>query len=96
LRAGVALVVAALAGTMVGRPRPQGLMPYALALAVGLTWATNALGGQRTAIPGLLLALVAAAFGWPRRAGLPILLAVAGGVAAGVLAVALVVNPSLI
>jgi hypothetical protein len=92
--AGVALVVAALAGTTIGRPRPRGLMPYALALAVGLTWATNALGGDGTAIPGLLLALVAAAFGWPRRAGLPILLVFAGGIAALVLAVALLLNLS--
>lgn len=92
--AGVALVVAALAETTLGRPRPRGWVPYALALAVGLTWATNALGGEGTAVPGLLLALAAAGFGWPRRAGLPIVFVVAGGVAAGVLAVALVVNLS--
>ncbi len=92
--AGVALVITALAQTTVGRPRPRGLVAYVLALAVGLTWATNALGGQGTAVPGLLLALVAVGFGWSRRAGLPIVFVVAGGVAAGFLAVALLVTPS--
>jgi hypothetical protein len=72
--AGVALVLVALARTMVGRDRP-GWIGYVLALAVGLTWATNALGGG----PDLLaaaVALVACVFGWRHRAGLPVVLLV--------------------
>ncbi len=88
--AGVALIVAALARTTVGRPRPRGPWPHTLALAVGLTWATNTLGGEGTAAPGVILALAAAGFGWQRRTGLPIVLAVAGTVATVVLAVAIV------
>jgi hypothetical protein len=88
--AGVALVVAALARTTVGRPRPRGPLPYALALAVGVTWATNALAGEGTAVPGLLSALVAVGFGRPRRATLPIVFVVAGGAAAVTLAVVLI------
>lgn len=87
---GVALVIAALSATMISRPRPRGPVPYALAAGVGLTWATNALGGVGTAVPGLVLGLVAVGFGWNRRGGLPIVLVVAGGLAATVLAVGLV------
>ena len=88
--AGVALVVAALAVTMLGRPRPAGPLPHALALAVGLTWVTNVLGGEGTAVPGLLLALLATGFGWARRDGLPIVMVVAGGAATTVLTAVLI------
>lgn len=63
--AGVALVLAALALTMIGKPRPP-IPGYVLALAVGLTWASNAVGGG-TEILSLLVALAATAFGWRHR-----------------------------
>ncbi|SDC37347.1 hypothetical protein [Nocardioides lianchengensis] len=72
--AGVALVVAALATTMRGRPRPPWI-GYPLALGVGLTWATNAVGGG-TVVPALVLALAASAWGWQRRAELGVVLLV--------------------
>ena len=78
--AGVALVVVALAMTMSGRPRPP-VVGYAAAALAGLTWATNAVGGG-TVVFSLVLALVAAAYGWGRRGDLTAVLAVAGGVAA--------------
>ncbi len=72
--AGVALVLLALARTMVGRamPHPVG---HLLALAVGLTWATNAVGGG-TEWFGLAVALVATAWGWRRRHELGVVLVV--------------------
>jgi hypothetical protein len=66
--AGAALVLAALARTMVGRQRP-GVVGYLLAVAVGLTWATNAVGGG-TEVLSLVVALAAASFGWRHRGGL--------------------------
>jgi hypothetical protein len=69
--AGVALVAAALAKTMIGRRRPASFGGYLLAVAVGLTWATNAVGGG-TVVPSLLLAVAAVAFGWIHRTTLPI------------------------
>ena len=56
--AGVALVVAALARTMAGRPRPP-LLAHLLALAVGVTWATNAVGADLE-LAGLLVAYLPA------------------------------------
>jgi len=73
--AGVALVTAAVAATMPGRRRPTHPGGYILAVAVGLTWATNAIGGGTT-LMSLLLALAAVAFGWRHRSDLPVLLAV--------------------
>jgi len=69
---GVALVLAALALTMVGRPRlhPVG---YVLAVGVGLTWATNAVGGG-TLFFSLVVAVAATAFGWVRRRELGVVL----------------------
>lgn len=88
---GVALVVAALTMTMRGRPRPDAV-GYALAALVGLTWASNAVGGGTIAF-SLVLAAVAAAYGWTRRHELGGVLGVAGAVSilvlAGDLAVAL-------
>lgn len=72
--AGVALVVAALAGTMAGRPLPHWI-GYLLAVAVGLTWASNAVGGG-TEVASLVLAVAAAAYGWVRRRELGVVLLV--------------------
>jgi len=71
---GVALVLTALAQTMVGRPRPP-LVGYVLAIAVGLTWASNALGGG-TVVFCLVVAIVASWLGWQRRYELGIVLVV--------------------
>jgi hypothetical protein len=72
---GAALVTAALALTMRYRPRATHPAAYALAVAAGITWATNSIGSD--ALPlGLLVALGAIAFGWRHRRGLPVLLAV--------------------
>jgi len=73
---GVALVVAALADTMTGRSRP-GPVGYLLALAVGLTWASNAVGGG-TVVMSLVLAAAGTAYGWTRRRELGVVLLVAG------------------
>lgn len=66
--AGVALVLAAVARSMRGRQRP-GVLGYVLAVLVGLTWATNAVGGGTEAL-SLVVALGAALFGWLHRAEL--------------------------
>lgn len=84
---GVALVAAALADTMAGRPRP-GPVGYLLALAVGLTWASNAVGGG-TVVMSLALAAIASSYGWVRRRELGVVLLVAGLPAVGVLVVEL-------
>lgn len=62
---GVALVLAALARTMVGRPRPHPAA-YVLAVGVGITWVSNAVGGG-TVVFSLAVAVAAAVFGWARR-----------------------------
>jgi hypothetical protein len=85
--AGVALVLAALALTMIGKPRPP-VLGYVLALTVGLTWASNAVGGG-TEIFSLLVALAATAFGWRHRHDLAGVLVVGFGPAAVVVGVAL-------
>lgn len=63
--AGVALVVAALALAMTGRPR-AGVVGHVLAVGVGLTWATNAIGGG-TVLFSLVIAVAVIAFGWRNR-----------------------------
>lgn len=60
--AGLALLVVALARRLVASPAPPGLVPVVLALAVGLTWATNGLEGG-TAVASLALAVALAAWG---------------------------------
>jgi len=70
--AGAALVLAALTSTMAGRPRPP-LVGHLLALAVGLTWATNAVGADLE-IAGLLVAVGFAAYGWRHRDDLRVVL----------------------
>jgi hypothetical protein len=72
--AGVAIVLVALARTMVGRDRP-GPVGYVLAVAVGLTWASNAVGGG-TEVLAVLVSLVACAYGWRHRRELPVVLLV--------------------
>lgn len=84
---GTALVLLALARTMPGRPR-CGLVGYVLAVAVGLTWASNAVGGH-TVLLSLAVALVAVWFGWRHRRGLSRTLLVGFLPSAVVLAVAL-------
>jgi hypothetical protein len=84
---GVALVIAALSDTMTGRPRP-GPVGYLLAVAAGLTWASNAVGGG-TVVMSLLLAVVAAAYGFSRRRELGVVLLVAAAPAVAVLVVEL-------
>lgn len=65
---GVALVLAAVARTMPGRRRP-GIFGYFLAVLVGLTWATNAAGGG-TEVLSVVVAVLAAGFGWLHRGDL--------------------------
>jgi hypothetical protein len=81
--AGVAIIVAALAATMHGRPRPSAL-GWLLTPLVGLTWASNAVGGGTEAL-SFVLALAAAAYGWTRSHELGVVLGVAGSIAALVL-----------
>lgn len=80
---GVALVLAALTRTMVGRPRPHPAA-YVLAVGVGVTWASNAVGGG-TVIFSLVVALAAAIFGWTRRRELGIVMLVGSVVAVAIL-----------
>ena len=87
--AGVALVLAALARTMLGRARPR-LIGYLLAVAAGLTWATNAVGGG-TVWFGLAVALAAAVWGWGHRRELGVVLLVGFLPAAGFLVLDLVI-----
>lgn len=79
--AGVALLLAALASTMNGRPRPHPV-GYMLAAAVGLTWSTNAVGGG-TVVFSLVVALAATVYGWIHRRELGVVL-LAGYVPAAV------------
>lgn len=90
--AGVALVLAALAISMAGLPRPRP-WAYALAVAAGLTWATNAIGGG-TVLFSLVVALATVAFGWRHRSELAGVLWVGYVPAVLVLVGALVAAPS--
>jgi len=85
--AGVAGLLVALAMSMAGRPRPP-LVGYLLAIAVGLTWASNAVGGG-TEWFSLAVALVAAWWGWTKRRQLGGILAVGFAPAVVVLVAAL-------
>lgn len=84
--AGVALVMAAVVTTLHDRARPVRPGAHLLALAVGLTWATNAVGGGLR-VPALVLALGGAGYGFLRRASCTCLLLPAGLGAAGLLIV---------
>lgn len=74
--AGVALVFAALAGTLARREPPRGPLPYILAVLVGLTSMTNALEGG-TALAQLAIAVGFSIWGLRTRDGLGRLLPVA-------------------
>ncbi|MCW2794634.1 hypothetical protein [Nocardioides sp.] len=74
--AGVVVVAVGLASTMRGRPRPGWPVAYVLAVAVGATWGTNAVGGQMW-VGGLIVAVVAGGVGWRHRGEQPVLFAVA-------------------
>ena len=84
--AGAGLVMAALALGMRGRPRPRSPLAYVLAVAVGTTWATNAIGGG-TSAASLLAAALAVGVGCRGRREQPVLLAVGSAPAVVVLAV---------
>lgn len=66
---GIALVFAALAMTLARRPAPRGIVPYVLAVLVGVTTTTNALEGN-TALLDLAYAAGFLAWGWRTRHGL--------------------------
>jgi hypothetical protein len=84
--AGVAVVFATLATTLVGRAMPgsslRQFLARLLALAVGLTWGSNAVGGHFW-VAGLALCVVAIIWTLRQRDGLPVLVAVVavGGLA---------------
>jgi len=81
---GVAVLVGVLASTMVDRPVPRHPLAWLLAVSVGVTWGTNATGGEFTGA-GLVLAAGALGWGLRHRRDEGLLLAVVG--AAGVVAV---------
>ena len=65
--AGVAVVAATLASTLVGREPTRNPLAWLLALGVGVTWGTNSTGGAFT-WPGAALAVAAALWGLRHRA----------------------------
>jgi hypothetical protein len=83
----VAVVFATLATTLAGRPATRHPLAWLLALAVGLTWGTNAAGGHFV-LPSVALDL--AALGWAvrhrRDRGVLVALVGAGGLAGAALA----------
>ncbi|MDX6234362.1 MAG: hypothetical protein QOH68_3467 [Nocardioidaceae bacterium] len=91
--AGVALVVVALARTMVGRPQPHPVA-HVLAVAAGLTWGSNTLGADGLAVPGLVIAIAFAATGWRGRADLRVVLMTGFGAGAVFVVVALATGAS--
>lgn len=82
--AGVALVLAALVRTMRGRPRP-GWVAHLLAVAVGVTWASNAGGADGGWLLGVLVSVAACVMGWRHRRELPVVLLTAYAPAAVVI-----------
>jgi hypothetical protein len=64
--AGVAIIAATLASTLVDRPVPRQPLAWLLAVAVGVTWGTNATGGEFT-WAGAALALLACGWGLRHR-----------------------------
>jgi hypothetical protein len=73
---------------MTGRPRPPPI-GYLLAVAAGVTWASNAVGGG-TVLFSLVVAAVASAFGWVHRRELGVLLLVGYLPAVAILVIELV------
>jgi hypothetical protein len=82
--AGVAVIAATLASTLVERAVPRHPLAWLLAVAVGATWGTNATGGELT-WAGAVLALVAGGWGLRHRRDGGVLLVGVG--LAGVVAV---------
>ena len=82
--AGVAVIAATLASTLVERPVPRHGLAWLLAVGVGVTWGTNATGGEFT-WAGTALAVLAATWGWRHRHDGGVLMATVGTV--GVVAV---------
>jgi hypothetical protein len=82
--AGVAIIAATLASTLVDRPVPRQPLAWLLAVAVGVTWGTNATGGEFT-WAGAALALLACGWGLRHRHDAGVLLVGVG--LAGVVAV---------
>ena len=68
-------------GSLFRRPHPAA---YVLAVGVGATWASNAIGGG-TVIFSLIVTLAAAIFGWTRRRELGIVMLVGSVVAVATL-----------
>lgn len=77
--AGVALLAASLAWGMARAPR-GGVLAHGLAVGVGATWASNAIGGEAVAL-GVIGAVVALCWGWRHRRDLGGLFVTVGGVA---------------
>ena len=88
---GVAVITAALASTLVGRPPTRHPLAWLLAVAVGTTWGTNAHGGEFV-VGGLVLAAVAVGWGWRHRADRGGLLIVVGCAAVVALAASALVG----
>jgi hypothetical protein len=88
---GAAVVLAALAGGMARRPGPVPPTGMLLAVGIGVTWATNALGGG-TSWFSLPVAVALSLFGWRRRDTLAAALPVAFVPAAALLIVAALVS----
>ena len=84
--AGFALMAAAVASTFVGRVRPPA-WGHMIAAAMGLTWATNALGAVGWVWPAAAIAVAASFAGWRMRRGLGVVLLTVGGSALLTLAV---------
>lgn len=81
---GVYLVFAALAAGLARAGAVRGVLPYVLAVLVGVTVATNSLEGN-TAVFTMVVAVGFLAWGWTTREGLGRLLLVVYGTALGLL-----------
>lgn len=68
-----------LGSTLVERPVPRHPLAWLLAAAVGVTWGTNATGGEFT-WAGAALAVVAAGWGWRHRHDAGAVMATVGAV----------------
>jgi hypothetical protein len=84
--AGVAVIAATLASTLVERPVPGNALAWLLAIAVGATWGSNANGGH-FAWAGAVLAVAAAVWGWRHRRDRGVLMATVGASGAVVVVV---------
>jgi len=89
--AGVAMVAATLAVTMTDRPTPRNGLAWLLSVAVGVTWGTNAIGGE-FGWGGLALAVAATLWGVRHRHDQGALFATAGASGAIVVLVSAIVR----